>query len=154
MNGRVKATVSAHAMLVEQEAGVVGRVLMVRLAYKDHRWRKWSFPGGFVDEGEPLEAALRREVLEEIGVRLQQWERAAVIPLLDQEYPNISFIFLCHDWEGEIQCCSHELLEATWIDQAAFGRMVQEGSLAYPCMMQQMACLGWQGSHLDGEVPA
>ncbi|MEO5362736.1 MAG: NUDIX hydrolase [Magnetococcus sp. DMHC-8] len=140
---RVNATVSAHGMLVECVDGVVERVLMVRLAYRDHRWRKWSFPGGFVDQGEELEAALVREVLEEIGVRLLRWQQATVIPILDQEHPNISFLFLCHAWEGEIRCCSHELLEYDWIDRAGFARIVQEDGLAYPVMVQQAACLGW-----------
>lgn len=140
---RVRATVSAHALLVECVAGETERVLMVRLAYKDHRWRKWSFPGGFVDEGEGLEVALSREVFEEIGVRLRQWEQMAVIPLLNQEQPHISFIFLCSDWEGTVQCLSHELLEVAWVDRLTFAQLVQEDALAYPIMRQQMNCLGW-----------
>ncbi|MEO5348515.1 MAG: NUDIX domain-containing protein [Magnetococcus sp. YQC-3] len=140
---RVKATVSAHALLVERVDGETERVLMVRLAYKDHRWRKWSFPGGFVDEGEALDAALSREVFEEIGVRLQHWERMAVVPLLDQEHPHISFVYLCTAWEGEVQCLSHELLEAAWMDRPALTQIIQENDLAYPMMVQQLACLGW-----------
>ncbi|MEO5339849.1 MAG: NUDIX hydrolase [Magnetococcus sp. MYC-9] len=148
---RVKATVSAHALLVEQRQGQAQRVLMVRLAYQDHRWRKWSFPGGFVDEGEEVEAALLREVQEEIGVRLLQWQRVAALPMLDQEHPNISFIFLCHAWEGEIVCRSRELLEAVWMDREAFERIVQGDGLAYSVMRRQVACLGWEEAVSDLE---
>lgn len=140
---RVKTTVSAHALIIDRPFGVGMRVLMVRLAYKDHRWRKWSFPGGFVDEGEAVDAALSREVVEEIGVCLQHWEQVAVIPMLDQEQPHIGFVFLCDAWEGEVSCMSRELLETAWIDRSTFVQMVQEEALAYPFMVQQVACLGW-----------
>ncbi|CAK0770389.1 hypothetical protein WCLP8_4560004 [uncultured Gammaproteobacteria bacterium] len=40
-----------------------------------------------------MEAALLREVREEIGLRLQRWEQVAVVPLLDQPQPNVSFVF-------------------------------------------------------------
>ncbi|MBF0584080.1 MAG: NUDIX hydrolase [Magnetococcales bacterium] len=151
---RVKATVSAHVLLVECVAGGAERVLMVRLAYKDHRWRKWSFPGGFVDEGEGLEAALLREVAEEIGVGLQTWEQVAVIPSLGQEQPHVSFVFLCREWLGEVECRSHELLEAAWVDRSMFARFVQEGALAYPVMCQQMRCLGWGVGESEEGLPA
>ena len=152
---RVSATVSAHSLLVDASPTEGQRVLMVRLAYKDHRWRKWSFPGGFVDAGESVEAALLRETLEEVGVQIEQWQQVAVVPMLDQTHPNVSFIFLCPAWQGEAACCSHELLEVAWVDRAGFQQMVQEGCLAYPAMRQQVACLGWDlieagGCHAKG----
>lgn len=146
---RVKATVSAHALLVERVGGESERVLMVRLAYKDHRWRKWSFPGGFVDEGEEVGEALSREVFEEIGVQLRQWEEVAVVPTLTQTQPHISFLFLCHGWEGRAQCLSHELLEVAWVDRLTFAQLVQEDALAYPVMRQQVRCLGWREDGLN-----
>ncbi|WP_130471898.1 NUDIX hydrolase [Candidatus Magnetaquicoccus inordinatus] len=139
----VKATVSAHAMLVERASGTVEKLLMVRLAYKDQRWGKWSFPGGFVDQGEAVTDALLREVVEEIGIELLQWERMDVIPMLDQEHPNVSFLYISDCWQGEIQCRSRELLEVAWFDCAAFARMVQQGELAYSVIAEQVAVLGW-----------
>ena len=47
--------------------GPCGRVLIVRT----RKWRgSWGVPGGKVEWGEPLEAALRRELLEEVGLEL------------------------------------------------------------------------------------
>jgi 8-oxo-dGTP pyrophosphatase MutT (NUDIX family) len=140
----VRATVSAHVMLVRQTESTE-QLLMVRLSYKDHRWGKWSFPGGFVDQGESVPDALCREVMEEIGVTLSQWERVEVIPFLDQEQPNISFLYLSDCWQGEIQCRSRELLEVAWFDRDAFARMVLQGELAYAVIADQVtASLGWK----------
>lgn len=44
-----------------------GRILVVRQRYTNG----WIFPGGGVDRGEAPVAALRREVIEETGVRLK-----------------------------------------------------------------------------------
>ena len=44
-----------------------GRVLLVQRGRPPARGR-WSLPGGLVDVGEPLEAAVRREVAEECGL--------------------------------------------------------------------------------------
>ncbi|MBF0460516.1 MAG: NUDIX hydrolase [Magnetococcales bacterium] len=148
---RIKTTVSAHVLLVGRGIGSTESVLLVRLAYKDQRGGKWSFPGGFVDEGEELGGALLREVIEEVGVRLRGWEQVDVVPLLDQEHPHISFLFLCDAWEGEVRCQSRELLEAAWFDRCAFAQLAQTGALAYPVMRQQVACLGWPA---EGETPA
>lgn len=140
---RVKATVSAHALVVDRPSTEAKRVLMARLAYKDFRWRKWSFPGGFVDQGETVEAALLREIIEETGLHLRCWKQVAVVPMLAQEHPHISFIFLCDAWEGIPSCLSHELLEVAWVDQAAFEQIIADDSLAYSDMVEQVALLGW-----------
>ena len=143
---RVKATVSAHALIVDQTPGDEEnniRVLMARLAYKDHRSNKWSFPGGFVDGGESIEAALLREVGEEIGLRLTHWQQMAVVPMLEQEQPHIGFVYLCDAWEGQANCLSREINEVAWIDHSTFTQIVADNELAYPVMLQQVACLGW-----------
>lgn len=43
-----------------------GKVLMVRTSYRDC----YSLPGGFARRGEPSEQAARRELREELGIRL------------------------------------------------------------------------------------
>jgi len=47
-----------------------GRLVMVRRAIEPG-YGLWVFPGGFVDRGEPLEAAAVREALEESGLEVR-----------------------------------------------------------------------------------
>jgi 8-oxo-dGTP diphosphatase len=47
-----------------------GRLLLIRRGHDPHAGL-WSLPGGRVEEGETLEQAVRREVLEETGLRVQ-----------------------------------------------------------------------------------
>jgi ADP-ribose pyrophosphatase YjhB (NUDIX family) len=43
-----------------------GRILLVKPNYRDH----WSLPGGMLEHGEPPQAGCRREVAEELGLRI------------------------------------------------------------------------------------
>lgn len=47
-----------------------GRVLITRRHTESHQGGLWEFPGGKLEEGESLTAALARELFEELGVRV------------------------------------------------------------------------------------
>lgn len=56
----------------------------------------WAIPGGFVDYGEPVEVAARREALEEIGLQIELIEQFLVYsdPKRDPRQHTISIVFL------------------------------------------------------------
>lgn len=56
----------------------------------------WAIPGGFVDYGEPVEVAAKREAEEEIGLKIELIEQFLVYsdPSRDPRQHTISIVFL------------------------------------------------------------
>jgi 8-oxo-dGTP diphosphatase len=65
-----------------------GRILLVRQAYAAHRW---TTPGGRVEDGESPLIALEREVLEEIGCKVQAVHLIGVYAKLYRDDLVLSF---------------------------------------------------------------
>lgn len=65
---------------------------------------KWEFPGGKIEPGESPEAALRRELEEELGILAEIGRKVAVI---EHRYDNGAAValqfFLVERFSGEIQ---------------------------------------------------
>lgn len=73
-----KPTIRVSGLLVDE-----GRILMVEQARGEERY--WLLPGGGVEFGESLADALRRELLEELGLRVHVHRLLAVAESISPE---------------------------------------------------------------------
>ena len=95
----------SHGARVRVAAGVLinaqGHVLLAE-RLRDHPFAGlWEFPGGKIDGAESAEAALRRELFEELGIEIVDCERCLTV---EHDYSDrlveIDF-FLVRKWRNE-----------------------------------------------------
>lgn len=86
-----------------------------------HLGGRWEFPGGKVDAGESPEAALVRELREELAVDVEVGE--ALSPVVwDYSGKKIRLLpFICTIRGGELQALEHEALR--WCAPTDFGSL-------------------------------
>jgi 8-oxo-dGTP diphosphatase len=101
-------------------AGVIecdGRVLICQRRRGSRHSLKWEFPGGKVEPGEALAAALRRELAEELGITAQV---GAEIMRYSYQYPGrapVPLVFIrVSGFEGEPRNLSCEQMR--WVTAA------------------------------------
>ncbi len=100
------AAVAANPNLMVVAAAMVdgdGRVLLQQRAPGRHMEGLWEFPGGKVEEGELAEAALARELREELGIEADE---ASLVPAAFASAPlgerrMILLLYICRAWRGE-----------------------------------------------------
>ena len=79
-----------------------GRVLLARRPEGKSMAGLWEFPGGKVEAGETPEAALIRELKEEVGI--DTWQSClAPLTFASHAYPDFHLLmplFACRKWQG------------------------------------------------------
>jgi ADP-ribose pyrophosphatase YjhB (NUDIX family) len=86
-----------------------GEVLLLEHVFRDRS--PWGLPGGWVGRRERPQDALRRELVEEIGLAVRIGP--PVVVDLGAYRGHLETSFLC-EAEGEIQRLSAEILDARW----------------------------------------
>lgn len=94
-----------------------GKILIAQRPEGKARAGQWEFPGGKAEPGEANEAALVREIREELGAEidvLPEWE------VLRHDYPDLSVTVHFHPCrlrEGaSVECREHARIE--WVEPA------------------------------------
>ena len=94
---------------------VDGRVLIAQRPQGKQLAGLWEFPGGKVEPGETPEAALIRELHEELGIDTQE---SCLAPLTFASHAYESFhllmpLFACRRWQGQPHGRENQALE--WV---------------------------------------
>ncbi len=95
-----------------------GRVLVAQRPAHKHLALKWEFPGGKVESGESPEAALIRELREELGI---ETEILRALPVFDHDYGDVSIAmlpFVCRLAPASPAPHPHEHAAVRWIAPA------------------------------------
>ena len=94
---------------------VDGRVLICKRPQGKSLAGLWEFPGGKVEAGETPEAALIREMGEELGITITQ---SCLAPFVFASHTYETFhlmmpLYLCRRWSGVVVAKEHEAL--AWV---------------------------------------
>jgi NAD+ diphosphatase len=129
------------------------RALLGRQVRWEPTW--FSTLAGFVEAGESAEAAVRREVNEESGVRIGNHARDLVY-LGSQPWPFPASLMLgYHAWAAEstIEVDGEEIAEARWFTREELADACESGDVSLPPSVSIARKLieRWFGSELPGE---
>ena len=107
----MKLVLVAAVVLVDAD----GRVLLAQRPEGKAMAGLWEFPGGKVEAGETPEAALIRELHEELGI--DTWA-SCLAPLTfashgDADFPLLMPVFICRRWDGIVT--PHEGQNLAWV---------------------------------------
>jgi ADP-ribose pyrophosphatase YjhB (NUDIX family) len=98
-------SVTAGAVVIDGE----GRILLLKHVFR--AGSGWGIPGGFIKAAEQPEEAVRRELLEEVGLELGATEIAFIRTL--KRMQQVEILFLCGP-NGEARPQSVEIERAEW----------------------------------------
>jgi 8-oxo-dGTP diphosphatase len=98
-----------------------GRVLLAQRPEGKSMAGLWEFPGGKVHEGETPEAALIRELHEELGIDVKE---SCLAPLTFASHGYDSFhllmpLYVCRRWEGNVH--GREGQSLAWVRPTRLG---------------------------------
>ena len=130
MRAYPKHIVAAGALVSKED-----KVLLVRTPR-----RGWEFPGGQIEEGEPVIQGLMRELREEAGIVVRITRLVGIYSNLGT--PSKVMMDFLGEWESGELACSEETLEVEWVDrQQALARITHPG---YRYRLQQLLSFSGQ----------
>lgn len=94
-----------------------GQVLLIQRAINPEKG-KWALPGGFMDAGEMPEAALQRELLEEVHLPIRVTSLITVFPMVSHQTKSQGIVLAYRaeaaDLEAVELVCDDDACDAGW----------------------------------------
>ena len=116
MSTGARTVLVAACVLIDAD----GRVLIARRPEGRSLAGFWEFPGGKIETGEELVAALEREVREETGLKVSVGRPFATWHFVKEPFWVTGVTFVCDRLSGEV-VLSREHSEHAWIEPGAYG---------------------------------
>ena len=95
---------------LDEDGNPIKKVLMARHSY--HKYPRYALIAGFLEAGESVEEAVKREVMEEVGIEVEDIE---YFGSQSWPFPNSLMIgCICKYKSGEIKVDENEIVKAKW----------------------------------------
>jgi 8-oxo-dGTP diphosphatase len=101
------------------------RVLLIRRGSEPLKG-EWSIPGGMLELGESLRDGVKREVLEETGLKVRPMEVLTVFDRIQKNGERIQYHYVIVDYvcrqTGGLLKSGSDVLDARWVERAELPR--------------------------------
>jgi 8-oxo-dGTP diphosphatase len=130
--------IGVGAVIITGSDGDNRRILLVRRASEPLKG-KWSIPGGALEMGETLIAAVQRETLEETGLRVEPLELAGVIDrIIPDSTGRIQYHYVLVDYLCKLISDPADLRPASDVDDARWATQPELDRYDIPDFTRQL----------------